>query len=75
MKKTVIGIASQDEIRARALAIARGEYKPATDEPKIWFTSIRSLADANERQDNLELVKLVRKRRRERRTKITLDKL
>jgi len=35
MKKIVIGIASQDAIRARARAIARGEHKPAADEPKI----------------------------------------
>lgn len=40
-----IGIMSQQEIRARTLAIARGEYKPGAEEPKIWFTSIRSLAE------------------------------
>lgn len=40
-----IGIMSQKEIRERTLAIARGEYKPKADEPKIWFTSIRSLAE------------------------------
>lgn len=43
--KTIkIGIMSQQEIRERTLAIARGEYKMKVDEPKIWFTSIRSLA-------------------------------
>lgn len=45
MKKVVIGIASQHDIRARALSIARGEYKPKAGEPKIWFTSMRSLAE------------------------------
>lgn len=40
-----IGIMSQKEIRERTLAIARGEYKPKADEPKVWFTSIRSLAE------------------------------
>lgn len=35
----------QKEIRERTLAIARGKYKPKADEPKIWFTSIRSLAE------------------------------
>jgi len=45
MKTIKIGIMSQKEIRARTLAIARGEYKPRPDEPKIWFTSIvRALA-------------------------------
>ena len=35
----------QDQIRARTLAIARGELKPKPGDPKIWFTSIRSLAE------------------------------
>jgi predicted transcriptional regulator len=34
-----IGIASYEEMKARSLAIARGELKPASDEPKIWFPS------------------------------------
>jgi predicted transcriptional regulator len=44
MKTIKIGIMSQKEIRDRTLAIAQGKYKPKPDEPKIWFTSIRSLA-------------------------------
>ena len=61
MKKIVIviGIAQQDAIRARACAIARGEYKPATDEPKVWFTSMRSLAEVLS-DDNRALLKLIR---------------
>lgn len=39
-----VGIASREEQRARMLAVARGEYKPAPDEPKVWFTSVESLA-------------------------------
>lgn len=35
MKKVVIGIASQEDIHARARAIARGEHRSATGEPKI----------------------------------------
>src|SRR5438445_7675522 len=45
MKTVRIGIMSQKEIRERTLAIASGKYKPKPDEPKIWFTSIRSLAE------------------------------
>ncbi len=45
MKTIVIGVMPQDKIRARALAIARGEYKPKPGEPKIWFTSMRSMAE------------------------------
>ena len=45
-KKVVsIGIMPQDKIRARVLAIAKGKYKPRAGEPKIWFTSMRSLAE------------------------------
>ena len=45
MKAIVIGIMPQEKIRARALAIAKGEYKPKAGEPKIWFTSMRSVAE------------------------------
>lgn len=45
MKIIQIGIMPQDQIRARTLAIARGELKPKPGDPKIWFTSIRSLAE------------------------------
>lgn len=53
-----IGIMSQKEIRERTLAIARGEYKPKPDEPKIWFTSIRSLAEvlSDENQALLQVI-------------------
>ena len=46
MKTINVGILPQDQIRKRMLAIARGEYKPKPTEPKIWFTSMRSLAEA-----------------------------
>ena len=39
-----IGIASREAQKARMLAIARGEHKPTGDEPKVWFTSIESVA-------------------------------
>ena len=45
MKKMIIGIATQQAIRARALAIASGAHQPRSDEPKVWFTSMRSLAE------------------------------
>lgn len=44
-KKITIGIMSQDKIRERMLAIARGEYNPKASDPKIWFTSMKSLAE------------------------------
>jgi len=45
MKVIKIGIASQEKIRERVLAIAKGEFKPKASDPKIWFTSMRSLAE------------------------------
>jgi len=44
MKILRIGIASYEDMKARTMAIARGELKPGADEPKLWFTSIESLA-------------------------------
>jgi predicted transcriptional regulator len=44
MKTIRIGIASQEEIRERFLAIAKGEVKVKPSDPKIWFTSMRSLS-------------------------------
>ncbi len=45
MKVIRIGIMPQEKIRERTLAIARGEMKPQPSDPKIWFTSMRSLAE------------------------------
>ena len=44
MKILRIGIATYEEMKERTMAIARGELKPKADEPKLWFTSIESLA-------------------------------
>jgi predicted transcriptional regulator len=64
MKKVIIGIASQQAIRARALAVARGEHQPRPDEPKIWFTSMRSLAEVLS-DDNRALLRLIREQKPE----------
>jgi predicted transcriptional regulator len=58
MKTIVIGIMPQEKIRERILAIARGEYKPRTSEPKIWFTSMKSLAEVLS-DDNRALLKVI----------------
>ena len=44
MKVLRIGIAPYEDMKACTMAIARGELKPGPDEPKLWFTSIESLA-------------------------------
>jgi len=45
MKVIKIGIASQQKIRQRVLAIAKGEITPKPSDPKVWFTSMKSLAE------------------------------
>jgi predicted transcriptional regulator len=45
MKPIVIGIMPQERIRERVMLIAGGRYKPKPSEPKIWFTSMKSLAE------------------------------
>ena len=44
MKTLEIGIAGYDQMKARTLAIARGEHTPTKGKPKVWFTSIESFA-------------------------------
>lgn len=39
-----IGIASYEEMKARTMALAKGEHKRKRGEPKVWFTSIESVA-------------------------------
>jgi predicted transcriptional regulator len=59
MRTIVIGILPQEKIRERMLAIARGDYKPKASDPKIWFTSIRSLAEVLS-DENRALLKVIR---------------
>ena len=51
MKILKIGIASYDDMKARTMAIARGELKPKPTDPKVWFPStetlVRVLSDRN----------------------------
>lgn len=59
MKIVTVGIMPQEAMRARVLAIARGDYIPKPSEPKIWFTSMRSLAEVLS-DENRALLKLIR---------------
>ncbi len=58
MSTVMIGILPQEKMRERVLAIAKGEYKPEPSEPKIWFTSMRSLAEVLS-DDNRALLKII----------------
>jgi len=58
MKAITIGIMPQAQIRDRVLAIARGDYKPRPGEPRVWFTSMKSLAEVLS-DDNRALLKVI----------------
>jgi predicted transcriptional regulator len=59
MKSIVIGIMPQEKIHERIYANAKGEYKPKVNDPKIWFTSMKSLAEVLS-NDNRALLKVIR---------------
>jgi predicted transcriptional regulator len=44
MTKLRIGIASYELMKARTMSIARGGRRRSPGEPKVWFTSMDSLA-------------------------------
>ena len=54
-----IGIASQEEVRSRMLAIAKGTTKAKPGDPKVWFTSMKSLAEVLS-DDNRALLRVIR---------------
>ena len=58
MKTLKIGIADYERMKARTMAIARGEHKPARGEPTVWFTSIESFAKVLS-QRNRELLEMI----------------
>jgi len=62
MKVIKIGIAPQEKIRERVLAIAKGELKPKASDPKIWFTSMRSLSQvlSDENRALLDVIRTAR---------------
>lgn len=60
-EKTKVGIATHDELRERALQIARGERRRQPDEPKIWFTSLESLAKVLS-EPNRKLLRIIDER-------------
>lgn len=44
MTKLKVGIASLAQYKSRTMAIARREYVPAPDEPKVWFESLETMS-------------------------------
>lgn len=61
MKKLRVGITTYEEMKARSMAIARGELKRCPDSPRVWFTSVESFAKVLSRS-NQALLRMIRER-------------
>ncbi len=57
-KKIKLGIMPLEQFKQRTIAIAKGHYRPKKNEPKIWFTSIKSLANVLS-EKNQHLLRLI----------------
>ena len=57
-KTIYVGIMSKEAYKQRTMAIARGEYTPKKNEPKIWFESLKSMAQilSNENRQLLRTI-------------------
>ena len=53
-----VGIMSREDYKNRTIAIAKGLHKPKKNEPKVWFESVKSLAQvlSNENQALLKTI-------------------
>jgi predicted transcriptional regulator len=58
MNTLKIGIASREAYKKRTLAIAKGNYVPAKNEPKVWFDSLGTLSQVLSDQ-NRSLLRLI----------------
>lgn len=57
--KTIkVGIMSIEQYKKRTMAIAKGEYIPKKDEAKVWFESIKSMAQILS-TENQELLRVI----------------
>lgn len=61
-KTMKIGIMTREEFKQRTIAIAKGEYKPRKDEPKVWFESLQSFAQLLN-DDNRMLLHIIDERK------------
>ena len=58
MKTITVGIMSKEAYKQRSIEIAKGSYTPKKNEPKIWFESVKSMAQilSNENQALLKAI-------------------
>ena len=58
MKTIRVGIMPMKQYKQRTIDIAKGLYKPKKDEPKVWFESIKSMAQILS-SENQALLKVI----------------
>ena len=58
VKKVKVGIMASDQYRQRTIDIAAGRYKPASNEPKIWFHSFKAMGEVLNPK-NIELLTII----------------
>ena len=58
MKTIKVGIMPIEQYKKRTISIANGKYIPKKDEPKVWFESVKSMAQilSNENQQLLKTI-------------------
>jgi len=57
-----VGIMSKEDFKNRTMSIARGEYTPQKNEPKIWFESVQSLAQVLSTQNQALLSTIIERK-------------
>jgi len=70
MKTLKIGIMPREDFQKRFLEIARGRYSPKRDEPKVWFSSIKSLSQVLS-ENNIRLLKIIEQQQPETLTELS----
>ena len=58
MAKVKVGIMPREQFQQRLIDIAAGRYKPKRGEPKIWFSSMKSLSEILS-ENNVRLLKII----------------
>jgi predicted transcriptional regulator len=59
-----IGVMPRDKFQKRMIDIASGKYKPKSNEPKIWFHSMKSIGELLS-DKNIRLLKIIEKEKPE----------
>ena len=62
MKILKVGIMPRENFQKRLMDIASGQLKPKKNEPKVWFSSIKSLSEVLN-ENNLRLLQIINEKK------------